>query len=410
MSLSHSPREDSSHPLAAENAADPHPAYAQYREAGPVHKVTIRPGLDAWLVTRYREARAVLCDDRMRLNPEATTERIRAAIAAGRPEERASLFPNLLSTDPPEHTVLRKVVAQWLSPARVEGLRNTITAETDLLAERIVRQGKADLVADYAVPMTVGVICELLGIPEQDREPFRSCGVAIAREELSGEGAYDRMSDQLADSLVPVIVARFREPGDDLLSALTAAHTAGQVSRDLLFGTAFQLFFGGHVSTAALITNGFVVLLDNPGQLALLRENPALISSAVEEFLRYDGPLKVPTWRFPIADVEIGGQLIRAGEPVLVLVGCAARDPEHFADPDSLDITRSRSAHLTFGAGPHYCLGWAVAKMEAEIAVMTLLGRADRVRLAVPVAELPWRDNLQIRGPRELPVLLEPSA
>jgi cytochrome P450 len=393
-------------PLAPENAPDPYPAYARLREAGPLHKVLIRPGLEAWLVTRYQEAREVLCDGRMRVSPDATSEQVREAISAGPPEETFNLAgPHLLSTDPPEHTRLRRIISHALYPKGLASLREPVQAAARSLAREIVRRGGGELMADYAVPLTVTAACELLGVAPEHRPMFVRWGVAMAREELADHATYHQCTEELGGYLIPLAMAKRSQPGDDVLTALAAAMGEGLLSISELIGLMFQLFFAGHETSACLIGVGMVLLLEHPDQLTLLRDKPELISSAVEEILRYDGPSKVPTWRFPAEDVEIAGQRISAGEPVLPLLGCVARDPAQFTDADRFDITSGRTANLVFGAGTHRCAGWAIGKMEAEIGIMTLIEQAPELRLAVPAGQLAWRNkNIMMRAPVELPV------
>jgi hypothetical protein len=234
---------------------------------------------------------------------------------------------------------------------------------------------------------------------------FLRWGASMAREELADHDTYRRCGEELAGYLVPLAKARRGAPGDDALSVLITAWEQDEISFDELIALMFQLFFAGHETASCLIGVGLTLLLQRPGQLALLREQPELISSAVEEMLRYDAPSKVSTWRFPAEDVEIAGQRIGAGEPVLALLGCTSRDTAQFTDPDRFDITSKRRANLAFGAGAHRCLGWVIGKMETEIAIMTMIEQAPELRLAVPVDQLRWRTkNIMMRVPLELPV------
>jgi cytochrome P450 len=253
-----------------------------------------------------------------------------------------------------------------------------------------------------AFPLPMTVICELLGVPDLDRETFRGWSQDIVGGSPVAESvAATAMSAYLAELIED---KRCGGPREDLLSALirTRYEDGDQLSADELVGMAFLLLVAGHETTVNLIANGVLALLRHPGQLAALRAEPALIDGAIEEILRYEGPVETATWRFAREPVDIGGALIPTGEPVLIALASAGRDPARFPAPDTFDIRRPAQGHLAFGHGIHYCLGAPLARMEARIAIPTLLARAPRLALAP--GPIRWRPGLLMRGPVRLPV------
>ena len=320
---------------------------------------------------------------------------------------------HMLNSDPPDHERLRRLVSKAFTARRVEGLRPRITAITTTLLDDMSALGaraEVDLLASFAFPLPITVICELLGVPVADRDDFRTWSATAvsdtAPRELSrAHGA------ALIRYFMTLLAAKRREPADDLLSALIAARDdADRLSEDELVSMAFLLLVAGHETTVNLIASGVLALLLNPAELDRLRADPSLIGGAVEEFLRYVSPVSNTTFRQAAETLEIGGARISRGDPVLVALSAANRDPARFGDPDRLELGRDSSGHLAFGHGIHYCLGAPLARLEAEIAFAGLLARFGSIRLAVPANTLRWRPSTLIHGLEALPVRLAPTA
>jgi cytochrome P450 len=389
---------------------DPYPLYARVREAGPVREIRLSDGRRAWLVTRHQEALEVLADARLSKDFRSLGE---AGTDAGQSPRLPPVFGrSMLNSDPPEHTRLRTLVSGAFTPRRVEALRGRIQEITDsLLDEMATRGGVVDLIAAFAFPLPITVIGELLGVPLEDWTRLRgwfttllSSGVLVTEPERAKEAAA-----ALFGYLVELLAAKRATPGDDLLSNLIAARDGEQrLDERELLATAFLLIVAGHETTMNLIAGGTVALLRNPDQLTALRSDPSLVPGAVEELLRYDGPVQHATFRFTTEAIGVGGVTIPAKQRVLVMLAGANRDPARFADPDRLDIRRTDNRHLGFGHGIHYCLGAQLARVESQIAVRSLLERFGDLRLAVPPEQLRWRHNLVLRGLRELPVRISP--
>ncbi|MET7362126.1 cytochrome P450 [Streptomyces sp. NPDC005562] len=396
--------------------ADPGPGYARLHATVPLTRVHLRPGLTPWLISGYEQAKAVLSDPLFSVDPASTDASVREAIAAGRAEEKTALLGrHLLSVDPPDHTRMRRLMSRALTARRMLELRGPVGVFADGLLDGLAGRPGFDVLTDYALPLAVDVICELIGIPPADRPRFKEWGQLLVQAELQDDASFDEAADAMAGYFVPLLAARRKEPADDLVSALVDAHGADQLDDYELISLVYQLFFAGHESSAYLITNATLRLLSHPGERAALAADPELIDPLIEEVLRVDGPVKVPTWRFPVRDTEIGGRRLRAGEPVLVLLGATGRDPSRFPDPDHFDSGRFDSArvdssraaaqqHLAFSHGIHHCMGAAVGRMEGRVGVSRLFTRFPGIRLAVEPDQLRWRDNLMMRGVRELPV------
>lgn len=328
---------------------NPYPYYAKLRAQGPVHRVRVPYGQEAWLIVGHQAVRAALSDARLNKN-------WRNAGLQSDPGEESPLFTNMLDSDPPQHTRLRKLVAKEFTPRRVEALRPRVQQITDELLETMLAapEGRADLVEALAFPLPMTVICELLGVPAMDRAAFRAWSNEIITP--TGEQSAQEAVVAMSGYLVDLIESKRNAPGDGLLSALirTSDEDGDQLSRDELVGTAFLLLVAGHETTVSLLTNGVRALLQHPAQLAALRADFSLLDNAVEEMLRYDGPVTTATWRFTAEPVEIGGTLIPAGETVVIALAAASRDQEHFAAADDFDITRDARGHTAFGHGIHF--------------------------------------------------------
>ena len=388
-----------------------HETYARMREEDPVFR---QPGLDGetpiWFVTRYEDVVAVLSDSkRFVLDPKlALTEEEFQQLEAASPlpnDERVNT--NLLAMDGDDHRRLRQLVAKAFTPRMVEHLRPRIQAIADELLARVEARGAMDLVDDYAFPLPITVIAELLGIPVEDRDRFRVWSNTFVLPPLTDElrEQFARHTDEFVEYLDDLFAARRAEPAEDLLSALVQAEEHGdRLSENELYSMAVLLIVAGHETTVSLITNAVLALLSNPDQLAVVREDPSLMPAAVEELLRYDSPVERTITRWATADTEVGGKLVRRGELVIAVVGSANRDPAQFPGADTLDLRREAGKHVGFGRGPHFCLGAPLARLEAEIALRTLFERLPTLRLAIARDDLYWRPIPLFRSLASLPV------
>jgi cytochrome P450 len=405
--LTQAPRVDLFDP---EFQANPYPAYAGLRSEAPVHRMTLPDGRGVWLVTRYEDVSAVLKDERFVKDWRNAMTPEQLAQIPPIPEVMKPLTRNMLDTDPPDHERLRSLVQKAFTPRLIERMRPRIQAIADELLDAVQDRGEMDLIDDYAFPLPITVIAELLGVSAEDRNRFREWSNAA----VSGDTTQEYMEKVLlphmqafTDYLRAMFEEKRKNPKDDLLSALVQAEEAGdKLSEDELLGMVFLLLIAGHETTVNLIGNGMLALLQHPDQLQKLKDDPSLIKPAIEELLRYDGPVETSTERFAREDIAIGGTVIPKGEMVMVVIASADHDPERFADPDELDVTRADNKHLAFGKGIHFCLGAPLARMEGQIAIGTLLRRMSNLRLADPPESLPWRPGMVLRGLKGLPVSL----
>ncbi|MBZ4322499.1 cytochrome P450 family protein [Streptomyces huiliensis] len=379
---------------------DPHGTLAALREAGPVHRVAGADGKPAWLVTRYDDVRRALADPRLSLDKRNAKPGNYSGLALP-----PALDANLLNMDPPDHTRVRRLVVKAFTPGRVEKLREPVRRLADGLLDAMEPAGSADLLAAYAGPLPIIVMCDLLGVPEDRRLDFRSWTDALITPDPARPEAAREAVGSLIRFFAGLLAAKRAEPADDLLSDLIAVRDDGdRLSEDELTSLAFLLLFAGYENTVHLIANSVLALLDHPEELRALRKNPDGLAAAVEELNRWDGPGPLAIRRFPLEDIEIGGTTIPAGETVLLSLASANRDPARFPDPDRLDLHRGDSGHLALGHGIHYCLGAALGRMETETALAALLTRFEKLELAVPRDELKWRPSIRARGLISLPV------
>jgi cytochrome P450 len=386
--------------LGADYFSDPYSVHARLREQHPVARVIMPGGMPAWLVTGYAHARSALTDPRLHKLPEGWRPDPDSLLAA--------LDLHMLNLDPPDHERLRKLVNKAFTARRVAELRPRITAITAGLLDDMATRREVDLLASFAFPLPITVICELLGVPVADRDQFRVWSATIVADTTSPE-AFEAHATAMTGYFRTLMATRRREPADDLLSALISARDdADRLSENELLSMAFLLLVAGHETTVNLIASGMLALLLNPGELARLRADRSLLGAAVEELLRYVNPVNNATFRFTGEPVEIGGVPIGPGEVILVSLSGANRDPSRYAHPDRLDLGRDSGAHLAFGHGIHYCLGAPLARLEAEIAFTGLLERFGSMTLAVPPDALRWRPSTLIHGLESLPVRLGP--
>ncbi|MDV9191193.1 cytochrome P450 [Streptomyces sp. SR27] len=400
-----------------EFASDPYPAYAWLRAHAPVHRTTLPSGVDAWLVTRYADARQALADQRLSKNPAHHDESPHAKGKTGIPGERkAELMTHLLNIDPPDHTRLRRLVSKAFTPRRVAEFAPRVQELTDRLIDSFVEKGSADLIHEFAFPLPIYAICDLLGVPEEDQDDFRDWAGMMIRHGGGPRGGVARSVKKMRGYLAELIHRKREEPGDDLISGLIKASDHGEhLTENEAAAMAFILLFAGFETTVNLVGNGLYALLRHPEQRERLQASIAagetgLLETGIEELLRYDGPVEMATWRYATQNLTVGGQEIPAGDPVLVVLAAADRDPERFEGPDVLDLARRDNQHLGYGHGIHYCLGAPLARLEGQTALATLLTRLPDLRLAADPGELRWRGGLIMRGLRTLPVEFSPSA
>lgn len=375
---------------------DPYPMYRSLREHEPVRWLQLEVR-GAWLVTRYQDVKLVLQDLRFRKD-------LRYAPSIDDSEVNRSM----LFSDPPDHTRLRGLVSMAFTPKMIRELEPKIAEITDELLEAASDGGTIDLVEVLAFPLPVIVIAQMLGVPESDRASFRQW----TNEILDGSDSFISTDEKvrraeeahlaLIDYLRHLIDLRRREPRDDLITRLLAAHDEqGRLSEEELLFNCRTLLIAGHETTVGLIGNGVYSLLRHPDQLARLQRDPQLIGTAIEEMLRYESPVQRGTFRFAGEAVELGGQQIAAGDEVRALIGSANRDPEQFPYPDVFDVRREPNRHLAFGRGIHFCLGAALARTETRIALLRVLERLPSLSLA---GSPQWHENTMFRRLKKLPV------
>jgi cytochrome P450 len=380
---------------------DPYPGYARLRREHPVCRVPLRAGVDCWVVSRYEDARAALADPRLSRDPRVALPAWRES-DRGRPlEDGSELGEHLLTREPPEHTRLRRLVADTFTQRRAQAMRPYVQEVADGLLDAIGPRGAAELITDFAYPLAITVIGEVLGIPAADRDHFRQWTSAATP---AGAGA----SPPPGEYLDALLAAKRERPGEDLTSKLVAAAEQGTISETELRSMIFLLLIAGHEGTVGLIGNGVLALLAHPDQRALLDQRPELWDAAVAEMLRYDGPMELAAWRFATEPVTIGDAHIPAGGPVVIALAAAHRDPGQFADPDGFDITRAGNSHLGFGYGVHYCVGAPLGRFEAHIGLRTLFARLPDLALAEPARSPRRRPSRVMRSLLELPVTFTP--
>ena len=380
---------------------DPYPHYERFRGPTPL----LRVADTIWFALGHADVTALL------RHPRMSTDESHATTEIGQIGPNAIKSQSLLFMDPPDHTRLRNLVARAFTPRRIEGLRAATEAiTTELLDSMGLDGGPVDLIQAFAYPLPVRVICRLLGIPEADEAVFTGWSRGIARSldptilrSPEIDAAIDQARSELRAYLGDLLAFRRKTPGDDLLSGLAAVEADGdRISSGEVLSLAVLLLVAGHETTVNLIGNGVLALLRAPEQLALLRRSPDLVGAAVDELLRFDGPVQI-TQRVATEDMEVVGCQVRRGDEILLVLGAANRDPAVFAEPHRLDVTRDARRHVSFGGGIHHCLGAVLARMETQIALAALLDRYGRIELAgTPVR----RPTFTLRGLESLPVAL----
>jgi cytochrome P450 PksS len=397
---------DEMHPLLTpEGRRNPFPIYAKLRAEEPVSLITepMRK-FSYWVVTRYDDCVEVLKDPRFgKDSKKLTADEIKQN---GFADDLAMLGQHLLGTDPPDHTRLRLLVAKAFTPQRIDGLRPRIKAIAEGLIDQVDGRGELDIVADFAYLLPVTVIAELLGVPVEDHPRFRGWTTVIMTPPVDGNMDGIRAAGfEFFQYLMSLVEMRRAQPQDDLISALVAAEEGGdKLNGQELIGMLFLLLVAGHETTVNLIANGTLALLDFPQERERLEKDPTLLESAIEEMLRYCGPVETSTTRFALEDVTIRGTTIKRGEIVVVSLLSAAHDETRFPDADRFDIGRKPNKHLGFGYGIHFCLGAPLARLEGAIAFEVLLRRLPHLRLAAERDTLEFHPSLLLHAVRKLPV------
>jgi cytochrome P450 len=383
-----------------ERREDPYPAYRVLRESDPVHEA----GSGEWYLTRFDDVAKVLSDQRFARQPPPGHHYV------GYGPKRKSAFERMLDTwmvymDPPAHTNLRRLVGAWFTTQRIEAMRPTIQSIIDDLLGRVSGAGRMEAIAELASPLPVTVITSMLGTPQADRDFLTKTSLALnpALDDGTEDSAHacERAVLDLTEYFRAEVAERKARPRDDLISNMVSPpERIEPMGEDDILGTCIFLLWAGYETTKDLIGNALLSLLRHPSQLHELRRNPELISSAIDEFLRFESPIQ-KVCRWTRADVEFGGRTIPKERLVVALIGAANRDPRRFEDPDRLDIRRA-DGHLGFGWGIHYCVGSHLGRLETELAVNSVLRRMPDLALATDRVE--WRDTSSIRGLKRLPL------
>jgi cytochrome P450 len=390
---------------------DPYPTYARLHREGPLHYLDVGSKWAVWSLVSHAECSSIAKDPRLSAKRAKQMLLSLPISRQGEFSELARMFGLwLIFMDPPEHTRLRKLLNKGFSPAAIEGLRPQVEAIVDQMLKPLQQGSEIDLMREFANPMPVRIILEMLGIPHELRDTFVDWSRAIAafrgnpnRTVDEARAAQDALIE-LTEFFRKTVAERRRNKGNDLISLLIDIEEEGEVlTEEELYAQCIALLFAGHETTRNLIGNGMYTLLQNPQETAELRERPEMIRTAVEEILRYESPVQF-TARVLKDDMEVCGQQIRKGWTVLCMLGAANRDPKKFKDPNQLNLKRLNNEHLAFSAGPHFCIGAQLARLEGQIALLNLVQRFPQMKLTGPRPE--WASTFGLRGLKSLPVVL----
>jgi cytochrome P450 len=396
----------------------PYELLAKYREQGPAHEVVFAHGAKVWLVTQYDEVRALTNDPRVSKDGRRMNELFARHSGAVVEEEEADahgvgfdddLAAHMLNSDPPRHTRLRALVSKAFTAQRVEKMRPSIERVADRLLDSLAGRSEVDLVSEFAVRLPITIICDLFGMPAEDREDFRLWSLKLVGAGQDPDEVA-QASKNVVDYANALIDAKRANPGDDMVSELVRVTDDGdRLTQGELVAMIFVLVVAGHITTIYSIGNAAANLLTHPAELAKLRADLSLMPRAVDELLRFDGPSGVGTFRFTNDEIQIGDKVIPAGQILALSWHSANRDSSHFPSADQLDISRKPLGSMAFGHGIHYCIGVPLAKMQIEIALSRLITRFPDLRLAVEPDELRWENSALLRGLVALPVSLLPE-
>lgn len=397
--------------------ANPYPTYAAMRQTQPLCQREAANGKSIWFVTRYADVAAILRDSaRFVKNVQNTMTADERATLPPVPPLIGLLSNHMLNLDAPDHTRLRTLVNKAFTTTVVNQMAGRIQTRADQLLDKVQARGAMDLINEYAYPLPIHVIAELLGVPARDQHRFRQWSdvfvtpsVNIHRQTKKYLKTKQLMEDFTA-YFRQIFAERRLKPKEDLITLLLQAEEQGdKLSEEELFSMMILLIVAGHETVVDLISNGIFALLQQPAMLAQLQHQPEQLEAAIEEMVRYDGPVERATMRFAAQDVEMNGHLIRCGDAISLVLAAADRDPEQFTKPDTFDPMRPNNRHLGFGLGIHYCLGASLGRLEGRIAISTLIHRLPNLRLAAPAETLKWRTVPILRGLQQMPVVWDHS-
>lgn len=385
----------------------PFPIYEKLRAEEPVHRLLLPSGHAAWMVTRYEDAVNILQDGRF---VTGVLDNRNDESEESLPPHQAIISRNLISVGPEDHRRLRRLIQKAFTPRMIERLRGRIVEISDELLDKIQAGNtrEFDLIEDYAFPLPIIVICEMLGVPLKDQDKFRAWSntimESVSNPQMNQES--DEVMKAFVDYLQELITERRSHIQQDLISDLISIEEEGdKLTEQELYALVFVLIIAGHETTVNLIGNGMLALLEHPQQKQLLMEQPDLIQAAVEEVLRFNGPAEISNVRWAAENVDFQGIQIRQGDMMLVALSSANRDSSRYENPDTFDITRKVNDHIAFGKGIHYCLGAPLARLEGEIAINALLQRLPEIRINTDAELLEWRPGMIIRGLKAFPVV-----
>lgn len=381
--------------------ANPFPALARLRATAPIQATQLPDGTRGWLLTRFEDVLQALKHPCV-----STVPPVDRYAFEDPPLILRLMLPVMVEMEPPDHARLRGLIAKAFTPRFVEGLRPRIQQIADTLIDRVLPRGEMELISDFAFPLPITVIAEMLGIPVEDQDRLRDwSAVLFDSMSMRFDAESQAKGEEFAAYLTALIETKRREPREDLISQLVLAEEAGsRLTAEELRALIVLLIFAGHETTVNLLGNGMLALFEHPAELDKLRRDLSLVPAAVEELLRFCGPVMSPAARYATADVEIGGKTIGRGEMLVLALASADRDEAQFPGADTLDIARTSSKHLAFGHGVHYCVGAPLARLEAQVALATLLRRLPGLRLNAAPDTLQWRGNMTLRGLQTLPV------
>lgn len=381
--------------------------YEELRKEKPVFQVKMPNGDTGWIISRYEDAVSLLKDQRITKSPHSlmTSKQFKSLSP-----EIKMINNHLLSSDPPDHTRLRKLIQKAFTSKMINSLQPRIQKITEQLIDKMITKSKVDIIKEFAFPLPITVISEMLGVPVKDQDQFHEWSSAVLYA-FNRPDRFLEIHSKLIDFLTylkDLVEQRRYEPKDDLISELIKAEEEGdKLSEEEIFSMIYVLMIGGHETTVNLIGNGIFCLLQHPEQLHMLKNDSSLINSTIEECLRFMSPVEFATNRWAKEDIHLHGETIKTNEAILISIGSANRDSEKFNYPENFDITRKKNEHIAFGQGIHFCIGFALARLEGQIALKTIFNRLPDLQLAVEPSQLEWQESFIVRGFKELPIRLK---
>jgi cytochrome P450 len=391
----------------------PYEILERFRKAGRVHHVIFPHGADVWLVTRYDDVRQLLSDPKVSKDGRRMNEMFARHTGTYVEDEKPDvgfddeLSYHMLNSDPPYHTRLRGLVSKAFTLRRMESFRPRIAQLVEQMLDALEGRDEADLVGEYAQPLPIVIICDVLGIPFEDREMFQRWAVQLVGAGQPAE-VVEAASRHVYEYGKQVIEIKRKHPADDMMSALAQETDKDRLTDIELTAMIFLFTVAGHITSQHTLSNGVLALLEHPEELEKLRADTSLIPAAIDELMRYDGPVGVATFRFTGEEVTVGDVTVPANEILALSMLSAHRDETRFPDPNRLDVTRRPNGVLAFGHGPHFCIGQPLAKIQTEIALRRLLERYPHLRLTADPATLKWESSALLRGVISLPVSVTP--